>query len=137
MQTRYLCGLKRVSHAERLPNVARSVRRLFGCGCVKPTFNLPNFTNFGPWQSGTLSVGTKGLGSVPNILGNLYLGGDGDFSPSGVFYKSTVQTIKQLYTNRGDLPSVRFDASRSSILYSDNATRITPAFTCIKYCIKY
>ena len=134
MQTRYLCGLKRVSHAERLPNVARSVRRLFGCGCVKPTFNLPNCTDYNPWQSGILNVGTKGLGNIPNITGRIgYILHD-VATATGAFYSSDVYTLPGGGTLSAGITFI--DASRSSPVYS-NVTRVVPAFICIKYCIKY
>ena len=109
----------------------------WGAGDGNTTFNLPNFVDRIP--QGTGSRGTVGAylaERLPNIFGNMFLGGDGAFEPSGAFYKGNVQTIKQLYTNRSDLPAVLFNASRSSSTYQNNAP-VQQAATVVKFCIRY
>lgn len=114
----------------------------FGAGDGSTTFNLPNCTDFSPWQSGTVAVGNYGLGSAPNITGNIgFIGGTQSGNSCGGAFASTKFTNGSQSGIGGGLGNshlngVTFDASRSSAVYIA-ADRIVPAWVSMKWCIKY
>ncbi len=100
---------------------------------VSSTFNLPNCTDFIPWKSATLPVGSYGLGNIPNITGaagqNNYYG-----EVSGAFYTSGLKSSSP--NNAGSTAQIYFDASKCSAVYS-NVDRVVCAYVVCQYCIKY
>ena len=118
------------------------MKKRFGSGYVKRTFNLPNLIDRAPWYSGTVPVGKYGNGFLPNITGFVkYIGAsiDGN-SCSGAFSNASFSNGSQAGIGGGlgnsHLVNTTFDASRSSPVYS-NSDRVIPAYATCLYCIRY
>lgn len=120
------------------------MKKRFGSGCVKRTFNLPNYVDRAPWYSGSLSVGQYSNGNVPNISGTIGLVGNTNGvdirnGTSGAF--AVTSTAGGAYGGgggRGDLEqgTLSFDASRSNPVYG-LSDRVIPAYATCLFCIRY
>lgn len=123
-----------------------AIGTLYGVGDGSSTFNLPNFNDRIPQGSGSRGmVGAYLSESLPNITGSaagnrtpwswdicsnaLYNGGD-TATPSAS-YKANLDT-----GTSGKSSTLKFDASRSSSTYQDNAP-VQQAATVVNFCIKY
>ena len=110
----------------------------YGSGDGSTTFNLPDLSGKLPLYDSGATLGTTTNGKAPNITysasGNIgYL-----YNPTGAL-QATAGQGKKTTSNGTDWNyySESFDASRSSSVYDNNATGITPAGVYTLWCIKY
>ena len=106
----------------------------------KATFNVPNFIEHVPYYSGSVSVGTRGDGYVPNITGSIneFLTASNSPFATGAFTITRLPTVTQNITS---VPNqirflMNFNASNVSSVYAD-INQVVPAFAACLFCIRY
>lgn len=120
-------------------NLFNVIGTIWGVGDGNTTFNLPNYTDFEPWQSGRFPVGRYGLGNVPNITGSFTFTNvfaNDPIKATGAIVKTSNTCRRHLDTGSGKGGGFTFDASRSSAVYS-KVDRIAPAYATSLFCIRY
>ena len=122
------------------------MRRLFGCGCVKPTFNLPNFFDKVPFQWNAANVGVSRTGGIPNITGTFGLvGNTNGIVPTGTGPFTAGTISGGAYGGGGgrqtEQTTFTFNANKSSASYGryvdSRPNGVIPDHVCILFCIKY
>lgn len=111
----------------------------YGTGDGSTTFNLPDLNGKLPLYDSTATLGDTTNGKAPNITGYMtpHAGSRGTTGVfGGAFYSTGVQEESGASTS-GSAGRVGFDASRSSSVYDNTATGITPAGVYTLWCIKY
>ena len=115
----------------------------YGTGDGSTTFNLPKLNTGDPALGAEIAyIGQKTDGSLPNITGstdkiNAYT--HFNTTQSGSLYNTeeTVAGRTSAGQGGGGLTTIRFDASRSSSIYTNGQTRVKSAGVYVMYCIKY
>lgn len=117
----------------------------YGTGDGSTTFNLPDLSGKQPIYDGTATIGDTTNGKAPDITGNFIIGGERAKSSTatiatGSFGKYDAGYNDRTYSNSSSgyrVWGVNFYASRSSAIYDNTATGITPAGVYTLWCIKY
>lgn len=115
----------------------------YGDGDGSTTFNLPDCDGQLPIYDSAKTIGTATNGTAPNIVGEYFplnMGFPNGTYGTGALYESgngTRKHVGQSSNNYNNTKTIGFDASRSSAIYTNGATKITPAGIYTLWCIKY
>lgn len=103
------------------------------------TFNLPDLRNRTLWGAGNINIGTCLESQLPNITGQFRLAGtEGATALSGAFSSGTKGGSYATGHEPGAKnPLIKFSASDSCSVYSDNCSIVQPPAMCISFIIKY
>lgn len=102
-------------------------------------FCLPDLRNKTLWGTGSSDLGTTLTSKIPNIKGQFRLNGtEGANSVSGAF-TAGAQGGARGYGHEGGAvnPLMKFDAKRSSDVYSDDVSIVQPPALVVNFVIKY
>lgn len=102
-------------------------------------FCLPDLRNKTLWGADVAELGSELESKLPNIKGQFRLAGtEGSSSVSGAFeVGSKGGSWGRGHDTGATNPLVRFDASKYSEIYSDDATTVQPPALAVNFIIKY